>query len=47
MLTKELRNDMNDMTLALNKAIAPAAQKFVDQGVVYVDWDDQADGHPF
>jgi hypothetical protein len=47
LLLKDLRKDMNDMSLALNEAIAAAAQKFVDQGVTYVDWDSKVDGHRF
>lgn len=46
-LTVERRTAMNGLALALNKALAEAANRFKDQGVYWIDYDKDFDGHRF
>ncbi len=46
-LTIERRTAMNDLALALNKALSDAVDVFKDKGVYWVDYDQNFDGHRF
>ncbi|KAI9890971.1 MAG: hypothetical protein M1814_003472 [Vezdaea aestivalis] len=46
-LTIDRRTKMNQLALALNKALSDASNHFKDQGVYYVDYDKQYEGHRF
>jgi hypothetical protein len=44
-LTVERRTAMNELALALNKALSDAVNGFKDKGVYWVDYDKDFDGH--
>ncbi|KAI4158060.1 MAG: hypothetical protein LQ342_007790 [Letrouitia transgressa] len=46
-LTVERRTAMNDLALALNKALSAAVDGFKDKGVFYVDYDNDFNDHRF
>ena len=46
-LTIERRTAMNELALALNKALSDAVSGFKDKGVYWVDYDSDFDGHRF
>ena len=46
-LTVERRTAMNTLAINLNKALSDLANRFKDQGVYYIDYDQQMEGHRF
>ena len=46
-LTVERRTSMNSIAINLNKALAACADRFKSQGVSYISYDDEIEGHRF